>query len=55
MFSPPIKHCCQHQSYGAEQIEMCLVQGLLGGVDKVDTAAFESVWNNIKEKYVSEV
>uniref|UniRef100_A0A671V494 Glucosidase 2 subunit beta n=1 Tax=Sparus aurata TaxID=8175 RepID=A0A671V494_SPAAU len=29
-------------------------QGLLGGVDKVDTAAFESVWNNIKEKYVSE-
>lgn len=54
-FFPPIKHCCQHQSYGAEQIEMFLVQGLLGGVDKVDTAAFESVWNNIKEKYVSEV
>uniref|UniRef100_A0A671V3B5 Glucosidase 2 subunit beta n=1 Tax=Sparus aurata TaxID=8175 RepID=A0A671V3B5_SPAAU len=23
-------------------------------LDKVDTAAFESVWNNIKEKYVSE-
>lgn len=32
-----------------------LEQGVLGGVDKVDTAAFESVWNNIKEKYVSEV
>lgn len=30
------------------------VQALLGGVDKVDTIAFESVWNNIKEKYVSE-
>uniref|UniRef100_A0A8P4GRW0 Glucosidase 2 subunit beta n=1 Tax=Dicentrarchus labrax TaxID=13489 RepID=A0A8P4GRW0_DICLA len=30
-------------------------QGLLGGVDKVDTVAFESVWNNIKEKYISEV
>ncbi|XP_047215761.1 glucosidase 2 subunit beta-like [Girardinichthys multiradiatus] len=29
-------------------------QGLLGGVDKVDTVAFETVWNNIKEKYVSE-
>ncbi|KAM7387100.1 hypothetical protein PAMA_009631 [Pampus argenteus] len=29
-------------------------QGLLGGVDKVDTIAFESVWNNIKEKYISE-
>ncbi|XP_072225166.1 glucosidase 2 subunit beta [Leuresthes tenuis] len=29
-------------------------QGLLGGVDKVDTLAFESVWSNIKEKYVSE-
>ncbi|XP_019135167.1 glucosidase 2 subunit beta [Larimichthys crocea] len=29
-------------------------QGLLGGVDKVDTAAFESVWINIKEKYISE-
>uniref|UniRef100_A0A672H269 Glucosidase 2 subunit beta n=1 Tax=Salarias fasciatus TaxID=181472 RepID=A0A672H269_SALFA len=29
-------------------------QGLLGGVDKVDTAAFESVWNNIKDKYVLE-
>uniref|UniRef100_A0A8P4GII7 Glucosidase 2 subunit beta n=1 Tax=Dicentrarchus labrax TaxID=13489 RepID=A0A8P4GII7_DICLA len=29
-------------------------QGLLGGVDKVDTVAFESVWNNIKEKYISE-
>lgn len=30
-------------------------QALLGGVDQVDTAAFESVWNNIKEKYVSEM
>uniref|UniRef100_A0A8D3E883 Glucosidase 2 subunit beta n=1 Tax=Scophthalmus maximus TaxID=52904 RepID=A0A8D3E883_SCOMX len=30
-------------------------QGLLGGVDKVDTEAFEAVWNNLKEKYVSEV
>ncbi|AWP19122.1 putative glucosidase 2 subunit beta isoform 2 [Scophthalmus maximus] len=29
-------------------------QGLLGGVDKVDTEAFEAVWNNLKEKYVSE-
>uniref|UniRef100_A0A3B3TK99 Glucosidase 2 subunit beta n=1 Tax=Poecilia latipinna TaxID=48699 RepID=A0A3B3TK99_9TELE len=29
-------------------------QGLLGGVDKVDTVAFETVWNNIKEKYASE-
>ncbi|XP_037648083.1 glucosidase 2 subunit beta [Sebastes umbrosus] len=29
-------------------------EGLLGGVDKVDTDAFESVWNNIKEKYKSE-
>ncbi|XP_026180450.1 glucosidase 2 subunit beta [Mastacembelus armatus] len=29
-------------------------QGILGGVDKVDTAAFEAVWNNIKEKYISE-
>ncbi|XP_017310723.1 glucosidase 2 subunit beta isoform X1 [Ictalurus punctatus] len=29
-------------------------QGLLGGVDQVDTAAFESIWNNIKDKYVSE-
>ncbi|XP_046690760.1 glucosidase 2 subunit beta isoform X2 [Silurus meridionalis] len=28
-------------------------QGLLGGV-QAGTAAFESVWNNIKEKYVSE-
>lgn len=37
--------------------EYCLWlgQGLLGGVDKLDTTAFESVWNNIKEKYVSEV
>uniref|UniRef100_A0A669F473 Glucosidase 2 subunit beta n=1 Tax=Oreochromis niloticus TaxID=8128 RepID=A0A669F473_ORENI len=30
-------------------------QGLLGGVDKVDTAAFESIWSNVKEKYMSEV
>lgn len=29
-------------------------QGLLGGVDKVDTVAFETVWNGIKEKYISE-
>ncbi|XP_022595012.1 glucosidase 2 subunit beta [Seriola dumerili] len=29
-------------------------QGSLGGVDKVDTVAFEAVWNNIKEKYISE-
>lgn len=29
-------------------------QGLLGGVDEVDTGAFESVWNNLKEKYLSE-
>lgn len=29
-------------------------QGLLGGVDQVDTAAFESIWNNIKDKYVPE-
>lgn len=28
---------------------------MLGGVNQVDTAAFESVWNNIKDKYVSEV
>uniref|UniRef100_A0A7N6BXI0 Glucosidase 2 subunit beta n=1 Tax=Anabas testudineus TaxID=64144 RepID=A0A7N6BXI0_ANATE len=30
-------------------------QGILGGVDKVDTAGFESIWNTIKEKYISEV
>ncbi|KAL2101543.1 hypothetical protein ACEWY4_003304 [Coilia grayii] len=29
-------------------------QGLLGGVDKVDTSSFETVWGNIKAKYVSE-
>lgn len=29
------------------------VQALLGGTDKVDPAAFESIWSNIKEKYVS--
>ncbi|XP_068584119.1 glucosidase 2 subunit beta [Cebidichthys violaceus] len=29
-------------------------QGLMGGVDNVDPVAFESVWNNIKEKYISE-
>lgn len=28
-------------------------QVLLGGLDKVDSVGFESVWNNIKEKYVS--
>lgn len=27
----------------------------LGGVDQVDTVAFEAVWSNIKDKYVSEV
>lgn len=32
-----------------------LLQGLLGGVNQVDTAAFKSVWSNIKDKYVSEV
>uniref|UniRef100_A0AAQ5XS96 Glucosidase 2 subunit beta n=1 Tax=Amphiprion ocellaris TaxID=80972 RepID=A0AAQ5XS96_AMPOC len=30
-------------------------QVLMGGVDKVDLAAFGAVWNNIKEKYLSEV
>uniref|UniRef100_A0A3Q2Q5F2 Glucosidase 2 subunit beta n=1 Tax=Fundulus heteroclitus TaxID=8078 RepID=A0A3Q2Q5F2_FUNHE len=29
-------------------------QGLLRGMDKVDAVVFETVWNNIKEKYVSE-
>lgn len=29
-------------------------QGLVGGVDNVDRAAFETVWNSIKEKYISE-
>nr|XP_020466238.1 glucosidase 2 subunit beta [Monopterus albus]XP_020466239.1 glucosidase 2 subunit beta [Monopterus albus]XP_020466240.1 glucosidase 2 subunit beta [Monopterus albus]XP_020466241.1 glucosidase 2 subunit beta [Monopterus albus] len=29
-------------------------QGLLGGADKVDTVAFEGIWDNIKEKYISE-
>ncbi|KAM6905039.1 glucosidase 2 subunit beta [Xenentodon cancila] len=29
-------------------------QGILGGADNVDTVAFESVWNNIKDKYISE-
>uniref|UniRef100_A0A3Q4MKY4 Glucosidase 2 subunit beta n=1 Tax=Neolamprologus brichardi TaxID=32507 RepID=A0A3Q4MKY4_NEOBR len=29
-------------------------QGLLGGVDKVDAVAFESMWSNVKEKYMSE-
>uniref|UniRef100_A0A674N4U3 Glucosidase 2 subunit beta n=1 Tax=Takifugu rubripes TaxID=31033 RepID=A0A674N4U3_TAKRU len=28
-------------------------QGLLGGLDRVDTFGFESVWNNIKDKYAS--
>uniref|UniRef100_H3DMJ7 Glucosidase 2 subunit beta n=1 Tax=Tetraodon nigroviridis TaxID=99883 RepID=H3DMJ7_TETNG len=28
-------------------------QGLLGGVDHVDTFGFESVWSNIKDKYTS--
>ncbi|XP_041672655.1 glucosidase 2 subunit beta [Cheilinus undulatus] len=29
-------------------------QGLLGGVDKADVEAFELVWSNLKEKYISE-
>ncbi|KAJ3598717.1 hypothetical protein NHX12_000692 [Muraenolepis orangiensis] len=29
-------------------------QGLLGGVETVDTVAFETIWSNIKDKYVSE-
>lgn len=29
-------------------------QGLLGGVESVDSSAFETVWNGIKDKYVSE-
>lgn len=29
-------------------------QGLLGGVDKVDSSAFETVWSGIKDKYISE-
>ncbi|XP_029014026.1 glucosidase 2 subunit beta [Betta splendens] len=29
-------------------------QGILGGVEKVDTLGFESIWNNVKERYVSE-
>lgn len=36
-------------------IWLWFIQGLLGGVDNVDTVAFESIWNNIKEKYISEV
>uniref|UniRef100_A0A4W4EET1 Glucosidase 2 subunit beta n=1 Tax=Electrophorus electricus TaxID=8005 RepID=A0A4W4EET1_ELEEL len=30
-------------------------QALFGGAEQVDTAAFERVWSNIKDKYVSEV
>uniref|UniRef100_A0A8C5BXY9 Glucosidase 2 subunit beta n=1 Tax=Gadus morhua TaxID=8049 RepID=A0A8C5BXY9_GADMO len=30
-------------------------QGVLGGVETVDTAAFETIWSSIKEKYLSEV
>uniref|UniRef100_A0A8C3AH53 Glucosidase 2 subunit beta n=1 Tax=Cyclopterus lumpus TaxID=8103 RepID=A0A8C3AH53_CYCLU len=30
------------------------VCGLLGGVDQVDSVAFESIWHVIKEKYISE-
>uniref|UniRef100_A0A3B3T7D1 Glucosidase 2 subunit beta n=1 Tax=Paramormyrops kingsleyae TaxID=1676925 RepID=A0A3B3T7D1_9TELE len=30
-------------------------QGLLSGADKVDSAGFQNVWSNIKDKYVSEV
>ncbi|KAM9493381.1 glucosidase 2 subunit beta [Clarias gariepinus] len=29
-------------------------QGLLGGVDQVDTGTFENLWSNIKDKYISE-
>ncbi|XP_056433874.1 glucosidase 2 subunit beta isoform X1 [Gadus chalcogrammus] len=29
-------------------------QGVLGGVETVDTAAFETIWSSIKEKYLSE-
>lgn len=29
-------------------------QGLLAGVEKVDTVAFESIWKDIKDKYTSE-
>ncbi|XP_061567331.1 glucosidase 2 subunit beta [Cololabis saira] len=29
-------------------------QGLFGGADNVDTVTFESVWSNIKDKYISE-
>ncbi|XP_077414219.1 glucosidase 2 subunit beta [Vanacampus margaritifer] len=29
-------------------------QTLLGGMDKVDTMAFEAVWKDIKDKYISE-
>lgn len=29
-------------------------KGLLGGVEQVDTAAFDNVWSNIKDKFVSE-
>ncbi|XP_061557357.1 glucosidase 2 subunit beta [Phycodurus eques] len=29
-------------------------QALLGGVDKADAAAFEAVWKDVKEKYISE-
>ncbi|KAJ8251323.1 hypothetical protein GJAV_G00220100 [Gymnothorax javanicus] len=29
-------------------------QGLLGGADKVDTSAFETVWSGLKDKYRSE-
>ncbi|XP_043090822.1 glucosidase 2 subunit beta [Puntigrus tetrazona] len=30
------------------------IQGLMGGAEQVDTATFESVWTNIKDKYHSE-
>ncbi|XP_054614406.1 glucosidase 2 subunit beta isoform X2 [Dunckerocampus dactyliophorus] len=29
-------------------------QAMLGGVDKVDPAAFEAIWKDIKDKYISE-
>lgn len=49
-----LSFCCWHLLFIITAVWF-LSQGLLGGVDQVDTAAFESVWNNIKDKYVSEV
>lgn len=36
-------------------IYFIFLQGLLGGVDRVDTTGFESVWSSIKDKYTSQV